>query len=95
LTSHASTDPLGQVYAEGYAFRQAVSSRPGVMVLLGVWLILGPQLLMAIVYLANTVRSPQTWFTLLSEVGLLALLGLYAAILGKVTLHRFVASRLG
>lgn len=92
LTSHASTDPLGQVYAEGYAFRQAVAGRPGVMVLAGVWLIFAPQFVGALASMVWLVRSQQSWFVFLTELFLLAMLGLYGAILGKVTLNRFQAA---
>ena len=89
LTSHASTDPLGHIFAEGYAYRQAVSGRPGLLVLLGVWAIFGPQMVMAIFMLAGAVRAPQSPFAVLSETIALLILVLYAAILAKVTANRF------
>ena len=46
VTTHASTDPLGQVYASGHAYRNATSGRPKLIVVLGIWLIFGPQVLL-------------------------------------------------
>ena len=44
VTAHASTDPMGQIYATGYAYQQAVSARPRAIVVLGMWLIFAPQI---------------------------------------------------
>ena len=94
LTSHASTDPIGHILAEGYAYRQAVSGRPGMLVLLGVWAIFGPQLAMAVLMLAGAVHAPQSTFTVLGEIGLVFMLALYAAILTKITINRMSAEEL-
>jgi len=96
VTSHASIDPLGQIYATGYAYRQAVSGRPSKIVVLGMWLIFGPQLLGAVSLLivmlqgavapqasaGARVRTGWEWSQLLIVVGLIAI---YGTILGKVT----------
>lgn len=37
LTSHATTDPLGTVFAEGYAARRALSQPPKPIIVVGVW----------------------------------------------------------
>lgn len=42
VSSHASIDPLGQVYAAGRAYQNATSSRPAGIVVLGMWLLFGP-----------------------------------------------------
>ena len=42
VTAHASIDPLGQVYSAGRAYRQAISGKPRLAVLVGMWLIFGP-----------------------------------------------------
>ena len=44
VTAHASIDPLGQVYAAGHGYWRATSGRPKFIVLLGMWLIFGPQI---------------------------------------------------
>lgn len=43
VTAHASTDPLGQVFASGRAYQNAAKSTRR-LVVIGMWLILGPQL---------------------------------------------------
>ena len=40
-----TTDPLKHIYAQGWAYRQAVSGRRGPWVVLGMWLIFGPVVL--------------------------------------------------
>lgn len=57
LTSHAAIDPMGQVYAQGHIYRQAVGRPASALVLLGVWLIFLPIALAA--FLAG--RSVTTW----------------------------------
>ncbi|MCC6680712.1 MAG: hypothetical protein IT445_07400 [Phycisphaeraceae bacterium] len=47
VTAHAAIDPLSQVYAQGYAYRQATTiNQPKFIVVLGIWLIFGPQALL-------------------------------------------------
>ena len=45
VTAHASIDPIGQIYSTGRAYRQAVSGKPKLAVLVAMWLIFGPSLL--------------------------------------------------
>ena len=68
VTSHASIDPLGQIYATGYAYRQAVSGRPRKIVVLGMWLIFGPQLLGAVSLLIVMLQGAVTGFDQFSLV---------------------------
>jgi hypothetical protein len=50
VTAHASVDPFGQVFSAGRAYqRAATSSRPRLIVVLGVWLIFAPQLVILLV----------------------------------------------
>jgi hypothetical protein len=42
LTSYAEIDPMGQIYAQGDVFRKAVGKPRKPIVLIGMWLILGP-----------------------------------------------------
>jgi hypothetical protein len=42
ITSHATIDPMGQVYSAGHAYRQATES-PKLITVIGIWLIFGPQ----------------------------------------------------
>ncbi|MEX0774250.1 MAG: hypothetical protein WD042_00910 [Phycisphaeraceae bacterium] len=52
VTAHATMDPMGQIFASGYVYRRAVSAdRPRFIVVLGMWLIFGPQLLPLIIFL--------------------------------------------
>jgi hypothetical protein len=38
----ANTDPLQRIYAEGYMYSRVVSSRPKLVVVIGIWVIFGP-----------------------------------------------------
>lgn len=42
VTTHASIDPMGQVYSAGQAYQNA-TEKPRLMVVVGMWLIFGPQ----------------------------------------------------
>jgi hypothetical protein len=46
VTAHASTDPLGQVFAQGSAYRRAAwgESPPRLVIVLGIWFIFAPPL---------------------------------------------------
>ena len=57
VTAHASIDPLGQVYALGHGYQRAVSSRPRLIVVLGMWLIFGPQLLFLLMILFKSLTA--------------------------------------
>jgi len=39
----AATDPLGQVYATGHMYRQLADRRPSTLMLVGIWLLVAPQ----------------------------------------------------
>ena len=54
LTAHAEIDPMGQIYAQGDAFRKAVSGPPKKIVMVGMWLIFGPALMTVIAFLYGT-----------------------------------------
>lgn len=51
VTTYAATAPLAQAYAEGQMLQKAVNGRPSLIVLLGMWLLLGPQALVMLVML--------------------------------------------
>src|SRR6185312_14067250 len=42
LTRHATTDPIASIYGEGFVIRKALSEPPKPIVLIGIWLWLGP-----------------------------------------------------
>ena len=93
VTAHASMDPLGQVYAVGRAYYHAVSGRTRLIIVLGMWLIFGPQIPL-LLFGAYTVVSDLVAPASRSQLGnaltfllILALLALYAAILWQVTKH--------
>lgn len=41
LTSHATTDPVGEVLSRGYAYREATSGEQARIVVVGMWLLFG------------------------------------------------------
>ena len=40
-------DPMGQIQAQGFAFRQATTGKPNLMVVVGIWLLFFPVLMAA------------------------------------------------
>ncbi len=38
----ANTDPLQRIYTEGYMYRKAVETKPKLIVVIGIWIMLGP-----------------------------------------------------
>ncbi len=44
-------DPIGQIQAEGFAFRQATSGKPKLLVVLGIWVLFFPGFLGFAIYL--------------------------------------------
>jgi hypothetical protein len=42
LTSHAEIDPMGQIFAQGDVFRKAIDNPRRPIVIVGMWLICGP-----------------------------------------------------
>jgi len=56
VSAHASIDPLGRIYSTGRAYREAMSAKPRLVVLLGVWLIFGPSLVLFPLALYDQVR---------------------------------------
>lgn len=46
ITAYASIDPLGQVYSAGRAYQRAAwTAKPRRIIVIGIWLIFGPQIL--------------------------------------------------
>ncbi len=58
LTEFAVTDPLKSIYAQGWAYRRASSSRVPVIVLLGMWAILAPAVVIVVVGVIEWARTP-------------------------------------
>ena len=77
-------DPLKRIYSQGWLYRRSASGRIPPIVLLGIWLIFGSDLLMSALFLApirsseGVARDLWVWSTLPFAV-------LYAAILYRVT----------
>jgi hypothetical protein len=57
VTAHACIDPLGQVYASGWGYQHAVSGKPRLVVLVGMWLIFGPSMPWLFYALYNCLRA--------------------------------------
>ena len=51
LSSYATTAPLEQIYSLGWMYRRALSQPPRLIVVLGIWLILGPTFLWAALHI--------------------------------------------
>jgi hypothetical protein len=87
LSAMAGMDPLKQIYAEGWIFRRAVSGRPSVIVLLGMWLIFGPALVLTVVAAGPVLSGGRSASDILSLLLTAGFAILYGAILLRVTLR--------
>ena len=99
ITTHAAIDPFGHIFATGRMFQKAVSlRRPKLIVLIGMWLLFGFDLLF--IALPLCVGFIKNGFEEISDqptkaLGVVILLGmtiLYSWILAKVT-GNFVKSK--
>ena len=50
VSQHSSADPMGQVYSMGHAYSSATSGRASKRVLIGMWVLFGPQLVLLLVF---------------------------------------------
>lgn len=104
ITGHASTDPLGQVFAAGEAYRSAIDRAPRrPIVLVGMWLIFAPSIVViamgpvAIVRALKVTSDPDYGYAtvlilILLTVGLCSTV--YGAILWRATRSYFERKRL-
>lgn len=49
VSQHSAVDPMGQVFAMGHAYSSATSGRFSKLVLIGMWVLFGPQLVLLLV----------------------------------------------
>ncbi|MBI4581037.1 MAG: hypothetical protein HY718_15140 [Planctomycetes bacterium] len=87
-------EPLKQVQATGWAYRRVLHGRPSRIVLIGMWLIMGPMVILpalGVFYQADWSWdwSPARLEDLLAEVLYSGFAVLYAIILYKVTANYF------
>jgi membrane protein implicated in regulation of membrane protease activity len=95
LTSHATIDPMGSIYAMGDTYRKAAGHPHKLIIVIAMWLIFGPMIIMIIDFMAPGSshvsyhgESPDyqslllEFFTLIFSLGFIVL---YSAILFKVT----------
>ena len=89
ISSHATMLPFEGIFAQGWAYRNAVSQPGRPIVVLGMWLIFGPVALIALGAYAGLFmrmeRGPTTVPGALAWLLGLALIALYIAILVRVT----------
>lgn len=85
VSSHASIDPMGQVYSAGSLYRMATSRKgPSRLLLIGMWLIFGPSLFITVpIFLAN-LNSP-----------LPATIGFVVCLLQVIILYRVTVNYVG
>ncbi len=101
LTSHAATDPLRSLFAEGFALRQATSNPRKLIVVIGMWLWLGPVIVMLLFAIVGAavfvvVERPQPSDTFLTNVFGVLLSALFLLLLGTIlykTTKNYLASR--
>jgi hypothetical protein len=51
VTTRAAIDPLGQVFTAGFGYQRALSDKPRLITMVGMWLIFGPQVLILLLAL--------------------------------------------
>ena len=92
MTAHAEIDPLGRIYAMGDTYWKATRRPSSPMVLIGMWLILGVPAFMLLALLpvvlfegyGISIGEVILW-RILAMLVILALIGVYAAVLVKAT----------
>jgi hypothetical protein len=95
LGACAGMDPLKSIYLQGRLYRQAASSRPPTIALIGMWLLFGPFVavgVFATIAFLKGMSSLTDAFVDPAGFPILAVLVLYAAVLYKVT-RNYVRSR--
>jgi len=95
LTPHASTDPMLGILARGFAAYQATTKPRKLIVVLGIWLWIGPMMLMGLLFSSMALSaelhgiSERKWFEAALELVILAvpvgLVVISAAILIRTT----------
>jgi hypothetical protein len=90
LTSHASIDPLGRVYAAGHVYRKTVDRPPSRFAVVGMWILFLPGILLVWwpFVLTDSSTSIYSEFGVANIVGLALAAGvacLYVCILWRVT----------
>jgi hypothetical protein len=106
LTSHATIDPLGRIQAMGDTYRKAANKPANRVVLIGMWLIFGPQIPYLIYsfhrlyagsdrYPWHSIEVNETYTNFISVLIAFVLLIIYSAILYKVTKNYYKNKRAG
>jgi hypothetical protein len=103
LTDLAVTDPIGQIYSESDTYRKAADNANRPIVLIGMWLILGPIFLscvaMAIVMTVEWIKGPvgpidvMTVFAIVVGIGMIGGMGTISGILLFRTTRSFIRLR--
>ena len=95
LTRHATTDPVASIYAEGFVIRKAMSEPQRPIVLIGMWLWLGPVFLAFLglsVLVGGLLMSLGVWiFGFVILAFLLLMTGAIGRILYRTTKSYYVA----
>jgi hypothetical protein len=61
LASTVMLDPIGQIQAQGFAYRQATTGKPNLMVVLGIWVLFFPALIVAGIVVALGFTDGLSW----------------------------------
>ena len=106
LTSHAAIDPLGRIQAMGDTYRKAANKPANRVVLIGMWLIFGPQIF-PLIYLFQrlytgdnkypwySIEVNETYTNYISALLAFGFFIIYSAILYKVTKNYYKNKRAG
>ncbi len=87
LTSHSTIDPIKRIHSTGDTYRKALKNPANFWVLLGAWLLFGPQNLFLILYFPNSIMEGNSLVVILFTLGLIVI---YSVILYKVTRNYFL-----
>jgi hypothetical protein len=82
-------DPMGQIQAEGFAWRQATTGKPNLMVVIGVWIFFLPALLAFGLIIVLKLTEGFRW-TLEDLIGLA--MPILAALVSAVLLYKTTAN---
>jgi len=61
LASTVMLDPIGQIQAQGFAFRQATAGKPNLIIVIGIWLLFFPVVIAAGIIIALAFTDPFCW----------------------------------
>ncbi len=85
ISSYATIDPIGRIWAEGYFYRQAVWHPRSAIVVIGIWMIFLPTILFSLMLVLSSAEFADRAYGIIAKLLELALVGLQFTILWMIT----------